>query len=54
MGSDGLWDKMKNTRAVEIVQSTVKEPAMCSKRLVVEALQSGSNDNITCIVVFFG
>ncbi|KAL7583380.1 hypothetical protein Lser_V15G42657 [Lactuca serriola] len=52
MGSDGLWDVVRNDEVVEIMKKTVKEPGMCSKRLAMEAAERGSNDNITVIVVF--
>ncbi|XP_074306799.1 protein kinase and PP2C-like domain-containing protein [Silene latifolia] len=52
MASDGLWDVMSNEEVVSIIRDTVKEPNMCSKRLATEAVQRGSKDNITVIVVF--
>lgn len=52
MASDGLWDVMKNSDVVNIIRDTVKEPGMCSKRLATEAVERGSKDNITVIVVF--
>lgn len=52
MASDGLWDVIKNSDVVNIIRDTVKEPGMCSKRLATEAVERGSNDNITVIVVF--
>ncbi|KAL9240036.1 hypothetical protein vseg_014299 [Gypsophila vaccaria] len=52
MASDGLWDVMSNEEVVSIVRDTVKEPNMCSKRLATEAVQRGSKDNITVILVF--
>lgn len=52
MASDGLWDVVRNEDVVSIIKDTVKEPAMCSKRLATEAAERGSKDNITVIVVF--
>ncbi|XP_037495003.1 protein kinase and PP2C-like domain-containing protein [Jatropha curcas] len=52
MASDGLWDVVSNAEVVNIIRDTVKEPAMCSKRLATEAAERGSKDNITVIVVF--
>ncbi|XWS65292.1 hypothetical protein CRYUN_Cryun05aG0080700 [Craigia yunnanensis] len=52
MASDGLWDVVSNTEVITIIRDTVKEPAMCSKRLATEAAERGSKDNITVIVVF--
>ncbi|XP_010541032.1 PREDICTED: protein kinase and PP2C-like domain-containing protein [Tarenaya hassleriana] len=52
MASDGLWDVVKEEEVIRIIKDTVKEPAMCSKRLATEAAERGSGDNITVIVVF--
>ncbi|KAB2046808.1 hypothetical protein ES319_A13G001100v1 [Gossypium barbadense] len=52
MASDGLWDVVSETEVINIIRDTVKEPAMCSKRLATEAAERGSKDNITVIVVF--
>ncbi|GMH08102.1 hypothetical protein Nepgr_009942 [Nepenthes gracilis] len=52
MASDGLWDVVSNEEAVSIIKDTVKEPGMCSKRLATEAVERGSKDNITVVVVF--
>ncbi|KAL4341357.1 hypothetical protein GQ457_08G012920 [Hibiscus cannabinus] len=52
MASDGLWDVVSETEVMTIIRDTVKEPAMCSKRLATEAVERGSKDNVTVIVVF--
>ncbi|KAH7283371.1 hypothetical protein KP509_34G003700 [Ceratopteris richardii] len=52
IASDGLWDKMSNEEAVSFVKDTVKEPTMSSKRLATEAVERGSLDNITVIIIF--
>ncbi|XP_047182228.1 protein kinase and PP2C-like domain-containing protein [Vigna umbellata] len=52
MASDGLWDVISSTEVINIIKDTVKEPGMCSKRLATEAVERGSKDNITVIVVF--
>jgi serine/threonine protein phosphatase PrpC len=52
LACDGLWDVLSCDEVVELVQSTVKEPAMVTKRIVAEALTRGSTDNITVIVAF--
>ncbi|KAG0461265.1 hypothetical protein HPP92_021562 [Vanilla planifolia] len=52
MASDGLWDAVSNKEVISIINNKVKEPAMCSKRLGSEAIERGSKDNITVIVVF--
>ncbi|KAH1060635.1 hypothetical protein AAZX31_02G154600 [Glycine max] len=52
MASDGLWDAISSMEVINIIKDTVKEPGMCSKRLATEAVERGSKDNITVIVVF--
>lgn len=52
MASDGLWDIISNEEVISIIKDTVKEPGMCSKRLATEAVERGSKDNITVIVIF--
>ncbi|XP_061341987.1 protein kinase and PP2C-like domain-containing protein isoform X2 [Gastrolobium bilobum] len=52
MASDGLWDVISSMDVINIIKNTVKEPGMCSKRLATEAVERGSKDNITVIVVF--
>ncbi|KAK7344904.1 hypothetical protein VNO77_15128 [Canavalia gladiata] len=52
MASDGLWDVISSMEVINIIKDTVKEPGMCSKRLATEAVERGSKDNITVIVVF--
>lgn len=52
LGTDGLWDVISDQEAVGLVQDTVKDPALCAKRLVQEALARGSQDNVTAVVVF--
>lgn len=52
MASDGLWDVMSSLDVINIIKDTVKEAGMCSKRLATEAVERGSKDNITVVVVF--
>lgn len=49
---DGLWDVVSNDEAVALVQDTVKEPSMCAKRLVAEAGNRLSGDNVTVCLAF--
>jgi hypothetical protein len=53
MATDGVWDVMRDDEAVGLVRDTVKDPQLCAKRLVTEALSRGSRDNATALVVFF-
>ncbi|CAN6451033.1 unnamed protein product [Victoria cruziana] len=52
LASDGLWDVVSNEEAVSMVKS-VDDPEGAAKRLMQEAYQRGSADNITCVVVRF-
>ncbi|RRT61244.1 hypothetical protein BHE74_00058768 [Ensete ventricosum] len=52
LASDGLWDVVTNEEAVAMIQS-VEDPEQAAKRLLQEAYQRGSADNITCVVVRF-
>lgn len=53
LATDGVWDVMTGQQAVDLIHDTVKQPAMCARRLVTEALARGSRDNVTAIVAFF-
>ncbi len=52
LASDGLWDVVSNQEAVNLVRE-VADAEKAAKRLTEEALQRGSNDNISCIIVRF-
>lgn len=52
LASDGLWDVVTSKNAVSLVQTTVRVPDLAAKRLVAKALELGSDDNISVIVVF--
>lgn len=52
LASDGLWDVVTNNMAVNLVKSTVRIPEMAAKRLALKAIELGSDDNISVIVVF--
>ncbi|GFS44666.1 HOPW1-1-interacting 2 [Actinidia rufa] len=52
LASDGLWDVVTNEEAVEMVKP-IQEPEEAAKRLMKEAYQRGSADNITTVVVRF-
>jgi len=52
---DGLWDKLSYEDAVEFIaraRDSGKDPTETSQLLVKHALESGSLDNITAIVVY--
>ncbi|KAF2293476.1 hypothetical protein GH714_002133 [Hevea brasiliensis] len=52
LASDGLWDVVSNEEAVEMTKP-IEDPEQAAKRLLQEAYQRGSADNITCVVVRF-
>jgi len=53
---DGLWDKLTYDEAVEFVanaKSEGKQPEEVAQLLVKDALERGTMDNVTAIVVYF-
>lgn len=52
LASDGLWDVVSNEEAVSMVKP-IQDSEEAAKRLMQEAYQRGSADNITCVVVRF-
>ncbi|PKU59884.1 probable protein phosphatase 2C 59 [Dendrobium catenatum] len=52
LASDGLWDVVTNEEAVAMIKP-IDDPEEAAKRLMQEAYQRGSADNITCVVVRF-
>ncbi|XP_010519628.1 PREDICTED: probable protein phosphatase 2C 69 isoform X2 [Tarenaya hassleriana] len=52
LASDGLWDVVSNEEAVSMVKQ-IEDSEEAAKKLVTEAIQRGSADNITCVVVRF-
>jgi serine/threonine protein phosphatase PrpC len=52
LASDGIWDTMTGEDIINVVSETVKQPAMCAQRIVMEALSRGSQDNASAIVAF--
>lgn len=54
LASDGLWDVVSSQDAAALVRSTVRVPDLAAKRLALKAIELGSDDNVSVIVVFFG
>jgi serine/threonine protein phosphatase PrpC len=52
LASDGVWDVLTGEELIQLVKETVKQPAMCAQRIVIEALTKGSDDNASAIVAF--
>ncbi|GMH00154.1 hypothetical protein Nepgr_001993 [Nepenthes gracilis] len=50
LASDGLWKVMSNQEAVDIARK-IKNPQKAAKQLTSVAVQRGSRDDISCIVV---
>jgi len=53
LGCDGIWDVLSNDAAVAIVANAHAKKQDAAKALVRAALQSGSTDNMTVVVVKF-
>lgn len=64
MGSDALFDKLSNKEIALLVFQTLKDCiesnlkykdtlVKITNKLIIEAVERGSKDNITCIVLFF-
>lgn len=52
LGSDGLWDHLSSQAAANLVRDTVKDPFMCARRLVTEALTNGSGTRMLVTVLY--
>ncbi|GLT56903.1 hypothetical protein SLA2020_299160 [Shorea laevis] len=52
LASDGLWDVVTNEEAVAMIKP-MEDPEEAARRLMQEAYQRGSADNITTVVVRF-
>ncbi|XP_064999871.1 probable protein phosphatase 2C 59 [Musa acuminata AAA Group] len=53
LASDGLWDVVTNEEAVVAIVKPLQDPEQAAKKLLQEAYQRGSSDNIACVVVQF-
>ncbi len=52
LASDGLWDVMPMERVLHCLRHTAKSPDMIAKRLLMEALERGTDDNTSVVCVF--
>jgi serine/threonine protein phosphatase PrpC len=52
LASDGVWNVLSNAAVLDKVATTVKHVDFGPQRLVGEAYEGGSDDNITAIVVY--
>ncbi|KAG0462715.1 hypothetical protein HPP92_021191 [Vanilla planifolia] len=54
MASDGLWDAVSNKEVISIINNTVKEPAMCSKRLALKQSNEEARTTSQLLLYSFG
>ena len=54
LASDGLWDVLSPQDVLRCLSQTAKSPDLLAKRLVQEAIDAKSTDNITATVVLLG
>ena len=52
MASDGIWDVLSNQEAVDLVRD-ITDPKAAAKKVIEEALERGTNDNVSCVVTRF-
>lgn len=53
LATDGLWDVVSSEDAFALVRSTVRKADLAAKRLALKAIELGSGDNISVVVIFF-
>jgi len=51
LATDGLWDVLSDEEVISIVQST-EDNLQASQQLINQAVQLGSKDNISCVVIY--
>lgn len=52
LATDGLWDVLRKEDISQIMKRTVSKADLVTKRLVSEAIERGSTDNITVVAIF--
>jgi len=52
MACDGVWDALSDEKAIELVSTYSKDPFKCAEKLVKQAIEDGSSDNASSIVIF--
>jgi serine/threonine protein phosphatase PrpC len=53
LASDGLWDVVDSAAAVALVRSTARSADLAAKRLALKAIELGSGDNVSVVVIHF-
>jgi protein phosphatase PTC1 len=53
LACDGLWDVCSDQEAIDLIQECKNDPVHASELLVDYAIENGSADNITVMVVYF-
>ena len=51
LATDGLWDVIPDERVLHCLRNTAKSPDLIAKRLLHEALDRGTQDNVSVVVV---
>jgi len=51
VASDGLWDVMPDDRLLHCLRNTAQSPDLIAKRLIFDAMERGTDDNVSVIVV---
>eukprot|EP01125_Pyxidicula_operculata_P014567 TRINITY_DN4866_c0_g1_i1.p1 TRINITY_DN4866_c0_g1~~TRINITY_DN4866_c0_g1_i1.p1 ORF type:complete len:273 (+),score=62.81 TRINITY_DN4866_c0_g1_i1:36-854(+) len=53
LACDGVWDVVEDQAAVDLIRSTTEDCNNKAKALIVHAIKTGSQDNVSAIVVQF-
>ena len=53
VASDGLWDVITPERLLHCLRNTAQSADMIAKRLLFDAMERGTKDNVTVLVVLF-
>ena len=51
LASDGLWDVLTLERVAHCLNHTAKSADLLAKRLIADATEKGTDDNVTVLVV---
>ena len=53
VASDGLWDVITPERLLHCLRNTAQSADMIAKRILFDAMERGTKDNVTVLVVLF-
>uniref|UniRef100_A0A7S0LVV4 PPM-type phosphatase domain-containing protein n=1 Tax=Coccolithus braarudii TaxID=221442 RepID=A0A7S0LVV4_9EUKA len=51
LASDGLWDVMPDARLLHCLRNTAQSPDLLAKRLIFDAMERGTDDNVSVVVI---